>query len=264
MYPAFKSRSSKVSKQHSSPPTRFSPKVFEQAAGFLRISGGKFVLDRTGVHPERYGAVQEMAKEMGSSVADLVGQGAEKILALRTKWAQLIGEYTFDDIVKELSEPGRDPRDPYEIFQFREDVHDIKDLKPGMICSGVVTNVTNFGAFVDVGVHQNGLVHISELSQTFVDDPKKVLSPGDTVKVRVLEVDLEKNQIALSSILSEEKKTKVQRAPRAERAGKRAPRAANQRSGKKRDLKGKSQGPGPRSTRPFNNPFAALSNLKNN
>ncbi len=248
---------------------RFSPKVFEQAAGFLRISDGKFVLDRTAVHPERYGAVQEMAKEIGASVSDIVGQGAEKVLTLRTKWAQLIGEFTFDDIVKELSEPGRDPRDPYEVFQFREDVHDIKDLKPGMICNGIVSNVTNFGAFVDIGVHQNGLVHISELSQTFVDDPKKVLSPGDTVKVRVLEVDLDKNQIALSSILSEEKKTKVQKVDRSSKArrpeGPKRAAAGGGRGGKK-DFKGKPQSKGgaPRGGKPFNNPFAALNNLKNN
>lgn len=249
---------------------RFSPKVFEQAAGFLRITDGNFVLDRTGVHPERYGAVQEMVKELKCSVSDILGQGAEKVVQLRGKWAQLIGEFTFDDIVKELAEPGRDPRDPYEVFQFREDVHEIKDLKPGMICSGIVTNVTSFGAFVDIGVHQNGLVHISELSQTFVNDPTKVLSPGDQVKVRVLEVDLEKNQIALSSLLSEEKKTKVQR--RGAPQGKKADGAPRRRGGPAKAKGGKPRGggrgegrpSGGRPTRPFNNPFAALGNLKNN
>lgn len=240
---------------------RFSQKVFEQAAGFLRVRDGNFILDRTAVHPERYSAVQEMAKELGVGVAEIVGKGAEKILSLRTKWAQLIGEYTFDDIVKELSEPGRDPRDPYEIFQFREDVHDISDLKPGMICNGIVTNVTNFGAFVDIGVHQNGLVHISELSQTFVDDPKKVLSPGDTVKVRVLEVDLEKNQISLSSRLSDERKPKEIKKAQPGNSQKPTKKSAQGRSGVP---KGKDQGKknSPRPTRPFNNPFAALGSLK--
>jgi uncharacterized protein len=180
---------------------KFSTKVFEQAAGFLRIRGGKVTLDNTGIHPERYTAVKDMAHELGVSVTDLIGGGAKKILDIRTKWAGIVGEYTFDDIVKELEKPGRDPRDPFKVFQFREDIFDVKDLKEGLICPGVVTNVTNFGAFVDVGVHQDGLVHISEMSYQFVDDPRKVVNPGDQVTVRVLAVDLAKNQISFSMIL---------------------------------------------------------------
>jgi uncharacterized protein len=109
-----------------------------------------------------------------------------------------VGEFTFADIVTELAKPGRDPREEFSAFAYREDIHEIKDLKPGMACPGIVTNVTNFGAFVDIGVHQDGLVHISRLSDRFVKDPRDVVSPGDHVTVRVIEVNLEKNQIALS------------------------------------------------------------------
>lgn len=181
--------------------SKFSTKVFEQAAGFLRIRGGKVTLDNTGIHPERYAAVKDMAQEIGVSITDLIGSGAKKIVDMRTKWASIIGEYTFDDIVKELEKPGRDPRDPFKVFQFKEDIFEVKDLKEGMLCPGIVTNVTNFGAFVDVGVHQDGLVHISEMSSQFVDDPRKVVNPGDQVMVRVLAVDLAKNQISFSMIL---------------------------------------------------------------
>lgn len=177
---------------------RFTQKSFEQAAGFLRIPNGKVTLDATGIHPERYEAVRDMAKEMGLQIKDLVGEGAKKLLSLRDKFAPMIGEFTFDDIVKELEKPGRDPRDPYQAFTFREDLYEIKDLQPGMVCPGLVTNVTNFGAFVDIGVHQDGLVHISELSHDFVSDPKTVVSPGDAVKIKVLAVDLEKKQISLT------------------------------------------------------------------
>ncbi len=192
---------------------RFSPKVFEQCAGFLRIPGSKQPLDATGVHPERYAAVRDMAAELGLPVTGLLGEGAKKLLGLRTKWAQIIGEFTFDDIVRELEKPGRDPRDPFKVFSFRDDIFEVKDLKEGMICPGIVTNVTNFGAFVDIGVHQDGLVHISELSTKFVDDPRKVVNPGDQVTIRVLGVDLEKKQISLSMIL--DAGAPRERAPRA-------------------------------------------------
>jgi uncharacterized protein len=184
--------------------TQFSTKAFEQAAGFLRIPNGKMILDTTGIHPERYSAVREMAQEMGISVSQLVGDGAKKLTEQRTKWAALVGEYTFDDIVRELEKPGRDPRDPFKVFAFRDDIFEVKDLKAGMICPGIVTNVTNFGAFVDIGVHQDGLVHISALSTKFVDNPNKVVSPGDQVTIKVIGVDLEKNQISLSMILQDQ------------------------------------------------------------
>lgn len=177
---------------------RFTAKVFEQAAGFLRILNGKVFLDSTGIHPERYSAVRDMAQDLNVNLNELVGEGAKKLVATRTKWAKIVGEFTFDDIYKELEKPGRDPRDPYKVFQFKDDIFEVKDLKEGMICPGIVTNVTNFGAFVDIGVHQDGLVHISELAHKFVEDPRKVVNPGDQVTIRVLKVDLAKNQIALS------------------------------------------------------------------
>jgi uncharacterized protein len=182
---------------------KFSAKVFEQAAGFLRIPSGKLVLDSTGIHPERYQAVKDMAQDMGVSLSDIIGEGAKKLLDQRTKWATLVGEFTFDDIVKELEKPGRDPRDPFKVFKFREDIFEVKDLTEGMICPGIVTNVTNFGAFVDIGVHQDGLVHISEISHKFVEDPRKVVNPGQQVTVKVLKVDTVKNQISLSMKLEE-------------------------------------------------------------
>ena len=193
---------------------KFSAKVYEQAAGFLRIHNGKVVLDTTGIHPERYQAVRDMAQEMGVGITDVIGDGAKKLVEQRTKWAKLVGEYTFDDIVKELEKPGRDPRDPFKVFQFREDLFEVKDLKENMICPGIVTNVTNFGAFVDIGVHQDGLVHISELSNKFVEDPRKVVNPGDQVTVKVLKVDTVKNQISLSMRMDSAAEP---RAPRAER-----------------------------------------------
>lgn len=257
---------------------KFSSKVFEQAAGFLRVNSGKTILDQTGIHPERYTAVRDMADDLGVAISDLIGEGAKKLLAKRDKWAKIVGEFTFDDIVRELEKPGRDPRDPFKVFQFREDIFEVKDLKESMICPGVVTNVTNFGAFVDIGVHQDGLVHISEIAHKFVDDPRKVVNPGDHVTVKVLKVDLNKNQISLSMKMDSAPEARMPRekteqrasGPRDQRAGG-GPRpqvggrsgggGGGQRSG------GSGSGSGPRDQRapagkpagsPFNNPFAAL------
>lgn len=179
---------------------RFSKKIFEQAAGFLRIQGAAETgnpLDNTGVHPENYPKLESAAAKAGKSVRDFIGPGV-KFLKEIQGIKEEIGPFTFDDIVRELEKPGRDPRDQFSVFQFRDDIHELKDLKSGMICPGIVTNVTNFGAFVDIGVHQDGLVHLSQISDKFVKDPKDVVSPGDQVKVRVLEVNLEKSQISLS------------------------------------------------------------------
>lgn len=204
--------------------SRFSAKVYEQCAGFLRVHNSKQILDNTGIHPERYAAVRDMASELGVNVSQLIGDGAKKLLPLKEKWAKIVGEFTFDDIVRELEKPGRDPRDPFKAFSFRDDIFEVKDLKENMICPGIVTNVTNFGAFVDIGVHQDGLVHISVLSHKFVDDPRKVVNPGDQVTVKVMKVDKDKNQISLSMLLED----KAERAPREEGAPagerKRAPR----------------------------------------
>ncbi len=176
---------------------RFSRRSFEQAAGFLRIAGGEHPLDNTGVHPERYDALERLATGLGVTVADLLGPGVERVKqaeALREE----VGAFTFADIVAELEKPGRDPREVFVPFQFRADIHALADLKPGLVCPGIVTNVTTFGAFVDIGVHQDGLVHVSRLSDRFVKDPHEVVSPGNRVEVRVVGVDLEKGQIALT------------------------------------------------------------------
>ncbi len=261
---------------------RFTTKVFEQAAGFLRIPSGKLILDSTGIHPERYQAVRDMAQDLGVSLSDLIGEGAKKLIAHRTKWAALVGEFTFDDIVKELEKPGRDPRDPFKVFKFRDDIFEVKDLQEGMICPGIVTNVTNFGAFVDIGVHQDGLVHISEISHKFVDDPRKAVSPGQQVTVKVLKVDTAKNQISLSMKL-EAAPVAEPRAPRPQRqdrpGGRNNRPAHGQQDGKRRaDGGGKPRSHQPQSGRrdgrdgrpqrpaatPFNNPFAALLNVNQN
>lgn len=260
---------------------RFSQKVFEQAAGFLRIPNGKVFLDSTGIHPERYAAVRDMAQDLNVNINQLVGEGAKKLLQARTKWASIVGEYTFDDILKELEKPGRDPRDPFKVFQFKDDIFEVKDLKEGMICPGLVTNVTNFGAFVDIGVHQDGLVHISELAHKFVDDPRKVVNPGDQVNVRVLKVDLAKNQIALTMKLEAAPEHKafreVKEGQRNQPAGQVArknntggsfdhKKGSNPSSASHHQKSASQQGGGGfnKSTNPFNNPFAALLNQTHN
>lgn len=177
--------------------SRFNDTAFEQASGFLRIAGGKHPLDNTGVHPERYQALEEAAKKLGSNLADLLGPTAIKLKKEKSFVSQ-VGELTANDIILELEKPGRDPRDEFKTFEFRDDINEISDLKEGMTCPGVVTNVTNFGAFIDIGVHQDGLVHISQLADKFVKDPKDVVRPGEHVKVWVMSVDLNKKQIALS------------------------------------------------------------------
>ena len=155
------------------------PKTFEQCAGFLRINGGTEPLDASAVHPERYGVVKRMAKDLGVSVSSLLSD--ERLvdrIELSHYQTDDVGRATLTDIIAELKKPGRDPRADFEPPAFRDDVHDIADLKTGMTLSGVVTNVTNFGAFVDIGVHQDGLVHISELANRFVSSPHDVVSAG--------------------------------------------------------------------------------------
>ena len=252
---------------------RFSTKIFEQAAGFLRVPNGKVFLDSTGIHPERYSAVRDMATDLGVNINELVGEGAKKLLAARTKWAGIVGEFTFDDIMKELEKPGRDPRDPFKVFNFKDDIFEVKDLKEGMICPGIVTNVTNFGAFVDIGVHQDGLVHISEIAHKFVDDPRKVVNPGDQVTVKVLKIDHAKNQIALSMKLDAAPEYKAVRdfkenqRPGGPQGGARPAPSSNQRSDfrpRSNDNRGSGGGQGRpaaapmKPSSPFNNPFAAL------
>ncbi len=175
----------------------FSTKTFEQAAGFLRVPNGTNPLDNTGVHPERYSVLEAFAQTVDKPVASLLGAGASTVRSSRELQEQL-GAFTFGDLVAELEKPGRDPRESFTPFSFREDIFEMKDLQAGMACPGIVTNVTNFGAFVDIGVHQDGLVHLSQLANRFVRDPREVVNPGDRVQVRVLEVNLEKKQISLT------------------------------------------------------------------
>ncbi|MEI8255130.1 MAG: Tex family protein, partial [Deltaproteobacteria bacterium] len=176
------------------------PKTFEQCAGFLRIRGGENPLDASAVHPERYALVEQMAKDVGTELAKIVG---DPTLVGRIEWKRYVsgdlGEPTLRDIVAELQKPGRDPRESFEPPKFRDDVRTLEDLKPGMALEGVVTNVTAFGAFVDIGVHQDGLVHISQLSDRFVKDPSEVVKAGDKIHVRVLEIDMARKRIALTA-----------------------------------------------------------------
>ncbi|MEQ8719796.1 MAG: Tex family protein [Sandaracinaceae bacterium] len=175
------------------------PKAFEQCAGFLRIQGGREPLDASAVHPERYPLVQRMAKDLGVSVDALVGDAARaRSLDLSRYVEGDVGLPTLRDIVAELEKFGRDPREAFEPPRFRDDVREMGDLKAGMQLEGVVTNVTHFGAFVDVGVHQDGLVHVSQLADRYVSDPREVVKVGDRVQVRVLEVDLQRKRISLS------------------------------------------------------------------
>jgi len=172
---------------------RMGPKAFEQSAGFLRISGGKNPLDNTAVHPESYPVVEQMARTLNCRIDDLVGEAGK---ALR---AQIQPQnFTETDILKELEKPGRDPREPLEEFHFSKEVKELTDVVEGMVLPGIVTNITNFGAFVDVGVHTKGLVHVSEMADRFVKDPNTVVSLQQHVMVRVKEVDLKRGRLALS------------------------------------------------------------------
>jgi len=184
---------------------RFGPKAFEQAAGFLRVRGGENPLDDTAVHPERYAALQALASRLGKGLAELLGPGAA-LVREAVELKEELGPFTREDVVAELERPGRDPRETFVPFAFREDVQKLEDLKPGMACPGIVSNVTNFGAFVDIGVHHDGLVHVTQLGARFVKDPKTALKLGDRVQVRVLKVDLDKKQISLTMRTSPERK----------------------------------------------------------
>ncbi len=177
----------------------FGPKTFEQAAGFLRIRGGENPLDITAVHPESYPIVEKIAGSLGVSLPELISKPAlVESVKLEDFQTASAGVYTLTDILNELRKPGRDPRDQFVAPQFRADLKAISDLQPEMILEGVVTNVTNFGAFVDVGVHQDGLVHVSELSNRFIKDPNEAVKVGQIVKVKVLSVDPKTKRIALS------------------------------------------------------------------
>ncbi|MGA9478475.1 MAG: helix-hairpin-helix domain-containing protein, partial [Desulfobacterales bacterium] len=220
---------------------RLGPKAFEQSAGFLRIQHGANPLDASAVHPESYAVVDAMARDQDCSVAELMQEASRRKKIDLTRYVDdKIGLPTLRDILAELDKPGRDPRKDFETVAFAGHVNQITDLRPGMILPGVVTNVTAFGAFVDIGVHQDGLVHISEMADAFVKNPTDVVSVQQRVKVTVLAVDLERNRIALSmktapmrvKVSSENKK------PRRPKRENRQPAAEK------------------KPNRPFNNPFA--------
>lgn len=195
--------------------SRLGPKVFEQAAGFLKISGGDNPLDASSVHPEAYPVVKSILEKNGFDI----NQGEmNKVIGDKSFLSSLaandyamegFGEPTVRDIIKELEKPGRDPRPEFKTASFKDGVEKVSDLKEGMILEGVITNVTNFGAFVDIGVHQDGLVHISVIADKFVKDPHEVVKTGEVVKVKVMDVDVKRNRIALSMRLTEEVERKA-------------------------------------------------------
>ncbi len=200
---------------------RLGPKAFEQAAGFLRIREGKNPLDSSAVHPESYPVVQAMAQDLGCTVEDLMGEATLRgKIDLCRYVTHKTGLPTLNDILKELAKPGRDPRKEFEEFRFADGIEKIEDLRPGMKLDGIVTNVTAFGAFVDIGVHQDGLVHISQLSDRFVKDPNQVVKVQQEVKVTVLSVDLERKRISLSLKKEPEKTERTSRAEKISPSGK--------------------------------------------
>ncbi|KFC77362.1 Tex family protein [Buttiauxella agrestis] len=185
--------------------SRLGPKAFEQCAGFLRINHGDNPLDASTVHPEAYPIVERILAATEQALQDLMGNGeALRGLSPRDFTDERFGVPTVTDIIKELEKPGRDPRPEFKTAKFADGVETMNDLQPGMVLEGAVTNVTNFGAFVDIGVHQDGLVHISSLSDKFIDDPHKVVKAGDIVKVKVMEVDMSRKRIALTMRLDEQ------------------------------------------------------------
>lgn len=205
------------------------PRTFEQAAGFLRVHGAQNPLDASAVHPERYALVERIAQDLGVPVHQLVGNDALIAKIDKKRYVEGdVGEFTLNDIVTELKKPGRDPRKSFEPPKFRDDVRTMEDLKEGMKLEGVVTNVTAFGAFVDLGVHQDGLVHVSELSDRFIRDPSEAVKVGDKLNVRVLEVDLVRKRIRLSAKSDSAQRTS---APRQEGGDRRPGQGGPQRPG---------------------------------
>ena len=214
--------------------TGLGAKTFEQCAGFLRIRGGEQPLDMTAVHPESYPVVQRILEHIGRPVQEVMGR-AERIKSLRPEsfTSDSVGVATVRDILLELEKPGRDPRPDCQVARFNEGVQDLSDLEPGMVLEGTVSNVAAFGAFVDVGVHQDGLVHVSQLAHKFVEDAHDIVKAGDIVKVKVLEVDVARKRISLSMRLDAApaqrqgvRENRYESAGRAQRTGARAMEAS--------------------------------------
>jgi len=189
---------------------RLGPKAFEQSAGFLRISKGENPLDGSAVHPEAYPLVEKIIEQSGKSINAIIGDTRFlKKLSANDYVDEKFGLPTVRDVISEMEKPGRDPRPEFKTAEFKDGVEEIKDLSVDMVLEGVVTNVTNFGAFIDIGVHQDGLVHISALSTTFVKDPREVVKAGDVVKVKVMEVDVQRKRIGLSMRLDDDSRDQV-------------------------------------------------------
>ncbi|MFD2144902.1 S1 RNA-binding domain-containing protein [Mucilaginibacter antarcticus] len=186
---------------------RLGDKAYEQAAGFLRIHNAENPLDASAVHPERYALVAQMAKDKGCSLSDLMKDDKlRQSIPLQKYITESVGLPTLNDIMAELAKPGRDPREKFEAFSFTEGINSITDLKAGMKLPGIVTNLTAFGAFVDIGVHQDGLVHLSQITNRFIKDPNEVLKVQQQVEVTVTEVDVARKRISLSMKGDEPKK----------------------------------------------------------
>ena len=210
---------------------RLGPKAFEQAAGFLRIRDGENLLDQSAVHPESYPIVDAVATDLGCSVLDLMrDEKLRERIDLKQYVSEKVGLPTLNDILSELAKPGRDPREQFETFQFAEGVEKMEDIKPGMKLPGIVTNITAFGVFVDIGVHQDGLVHVSELSNRFVKNPVEVVKVHQKVWVTVLEVDLERKRISLSMKSNEPRLDRVSKTDERKKEGKRQERRQKEKS----------------------------------
>ncbi|MFB7583590.1 Tex family protein [Streptomyces hydrogenans] len=227
---------------------RLGPKAYEQCAGFLRIRGGDDPLDASAVHPEAYPVVRRMAKTTGGEVAALIGDtGTLRSLRAGDFVDDSFGLPTVTDILRELEKPGRDPRPAFKTATFKEGVEKLGDLASGMVLEGVVTNVAAFGAFVDIGVHQDGLVHVSAMSKTFVKDPRDVVKPGDVVKVKVLNVDIPRKRVSLTLRLDDEAVSEDgsgERGPRRERGGRPPQQRQGQGQGRGQGRQGGGQGRG--------------------
>ncbi|MFJ6424442.1 Tex family protein [Streptomyces hydrogenans] len=227
---------------------RLGPKAYEQCAGFLRIRGGDDPLDASAVHPEAYPVVRRMAKTTGGEVAALIGDtGTLRSLRAGDFVDDSFGLPTVTDILRELEKPGRDPRPAFKTATFKEGVEKLGDLASGMVLEGVVTNVAAFGAFVDIGVHQDGLVHVSAMSKTFVKDPRDVVKPGDVVKVKVLDVDIPRKRVSLTLRLDDEAVSEDgsgERGPRRERGGRPPQQRQGQGQGRGQGRQGGGQGRG--------------------
>lgn len=184
--------------------SRFGDKAFEQAAGFIRIADAKNPLDRSAVHPESYAIVEKMAQQMHCSIEDMVqNETIRRQIRLADFVTDKVGMPTLNDIMKELAKPGRDPREQFDLFEFDQNITDISDLQVGMVLKGVVVNITAFGCFVDIGVHQEGLLHVSRMGKKFVKDPGKVVKLNQKIRVRVEEVDVRRKRIALAMVFDQ-------------------------------------------------------------